>query len=86
MEIINTKKQRVSRKKQLKLLENGISTTKSFHPYGLLVTQNEKSSDFQFMFQTLKDLIKTVNGLDYCERDQVGTIITAIIVHVPITH
>ena len=38
---------------------------KSFHPYGLLVTMHERGEDFEFMFQTIKDLINKIHNVDF---------------------
>lgn len=38
---------------------------KSFHPYGLLVTMHERGEDFEFMFQTIKDLINQIHNVDF---------------------
>jgi len=39
--------------------------TKSFHPFGLVVTREEKDVDFQFMFEAVRETVKVVTSQNF---------------------
>ena len=49
----------------LLIMNKTTDVNKEFHPYGIIITQHERGEGFKFMFQTIKDLIQSIHGVDY---------------------
>lgn len=38
---------------------------KEYHPFGILITKTETEDDFEFMFRSIKDLVKAIYRVEY---------------------